>query len=398
MGEYARLGVDADKRAVRAFESALRPLFPRAFTTVVRGRKEGEGFVLHVDGAGSKPVVAYLYYKETGDPAWFRSLAQDVVAMNVDDVVAVGAEPELFADYVAVNAFRLPREEVLGELSRGFRETLGTLARLGAGLRRRLAPEFAGGETADLPDQVRTLDVVGVVFARVELSEAVSGERVAPGDVIVGLRSGGKAKYERGPNSGIMCNGLTLARHVLLSRDYASKYPETYEPSSRAAYRGRFKVDDYVDELGATVGEALLSPTRLYAPVAAEVLERCGACVKAMVHVTGGGLTKVLRVGAGVRYVKDNLPEPDPIFRLVQREGRIPWDEMYRVFNMGVGFEVVVEGGCADDVVDAAERYGVEAQVVGRVERGEPGANELVLKTREGVFRYRRELAARGEA
>jgi phosphoribosylformylglycinamidine cyclo-ligase len=145
-----------------------------------------------------------------------------------------------------------------------------------------------------------------------------------------------------------MCNGVTLARHVLMSSEYTRRYPEL---GGGRGYRGRFRFDDYSDELGMTVGEALLSPTRLFSPVVLRILKRVGEGVRAMVHNTGGGLTKSLRVGRNVVYVKDSLPEPDPLFLLVQREGRGEWREMYQVFNMGVGFELVVDPEEAEEVV-----------------------------------------------
>ncbi len=390
--KYLELGVDVRKSGVEFFKRLVEEVYPHAFASIIKDDRFGEGLILHVDGAGSKPVISYLYFRETGDVRWFRGLAQDVVAMNVDDVVTVGAEPILFADYIAINPLNLPRLEVLKELSVGFKEVLNFLSTSSCNLSRKFRLLFAGGETADLPDQVRTLDVVGVVFATVDLSKAISGDGVAAGDVIVGLRSGGRAKFEKFENSGIMCNGLTLARHSLLTGEYALRYPEVCEPSSDRKYYGRFRVDDYLDELRMTVGEALLSPTRIYAPIIAEVLEKCGSAVKGLVHNTGGGLTKILRVGLNVRYVKDSLPPPDPIFLLIQREGKVGWREMYEVFNMGVGFEFIVDRECAEDVISICDRFGVDAYIIGRVEKGVAQYNELIIRSDYGDFAYRRRL------
>jgi phosphoribosylformylglycinamidine cyclo-ligase len=245
---------------------------------------------------------------------------------------------------------------------------------------------FAGGETADLPDLLRTLDVCVTLYGRVELSRVVTGDAVKSGDVIIGLRSGGPCRFEKGQNSGIMSNGHTLARTCLLSAKYLEKYPEISHPS-RGRYTGRFKLGDEPNGLGSSVGEALLSPTRLFAPVAAAVLRKVDEGVHGMVHNTGGGQTKCLRVGHGVKYVKDSLPEPDPIFHLIQREAGVEWREMYQDFNMGVGFEFIVDPGSAEEVRRVADGFGLGAHVIGRCEKG-AGDNTLKIHSRFGGFLY----------
>jgi len=387
-GRYLELGVDVYKRGIGHFLKVIPNLFPYAFTTVVLDPEDkNKGLILHVDGAGSKPIIAYLCYKEMEGHDWFKGLAQDVVAMNVDDIIAVGATPIVFADYIALNAIRIPRDIVLKEISSGFKEVFDKLSAIEREFR--ITPIFAGGETADLPDQTRTLDVVGALFARIKLNQVIDGSKITEGDVIVGLRSGGKAKYEDKENSGIMCNGLTLARHTLLKHEYYKKYPEIGEELIKRKYYGMHSVDEYIDELGMTIGEALLSPTRIYAPIIAEIITRYHDYVKGLCHNTGGGLTKILRLGSGIRYVKDNLPEPDPIFKLIQREGKVSWREMYQVFNMGIGFEIIVPRDVADDIISISEKYGVGAQVIGRVERSH-GENELLIKSKYGKFLYKR--------
>ncbi|MEM0358921.1 MAG: AIR synthase-related protein [Candidatus Hadarchaeales archaeon] len=377
MSFYRSLGVDVKKKGTELFlpllDADLKPFCP-----VGKG-KGGKGIILHTDGAGSKPQQSYLHWKETGDLEWFQGLTQDVLAMNVDDVVCVGPfSPLAFADYLTLNPHRLPKGELLSSLAEGFRRTLKELEALG------LEIPFLGGETADLPDQVRTLDLSGTIAARIEFSEVRRGEEIRKGDLIVGLRSGGRTKYEKRENSGIMCNGLTLARHVLMRREYTRKYPELVD---REGYRGRFKFDDYLEELGMTVGEALLSPTRFFAPVVLRILKKVGRGVKAMVHNTGGGLTKSLRIGRNVVYVKDQLPEPDPLFSLIQKEGRVRWEEMYQVFNMGVGFELVVDPEEAEEVIRISERFGLGAKVIGRCEKGKEG-NRVIVKSERGKFEY----------
>jgi phosphoribosylformylglycinamidine cyclo-ligase len=381
MSRYRDLGVDVRKPGIDSFKGAVENLHRGAFCVVQRDPDDPEtGLVTHTDSAGSKPIQAYLHYRETGDQSWFRGLAQDALAMNVNDLLCVGAHPVTFVDYVAFNTLEIDRLHLLSALAEGFAGCLDTLSAEGVDLM------FAGGETADLPDLLRTLDVCVTIFGRAKLGDFVTGERIQPGDVIIGLRSGGTVRYEEGVNSGIMSNGHTLARTTLMKPVYVEKYPEISHPS-RGRYRGRFSYDDHLDELGMTVGEALLSPTRLYAPIAKAVLDKVGRSVHGMVHNTGGGQTKCIRLGNGVRYVKDGLPEPDSIFKLIQREGGVEWREMYQDFNMGVGYEFIVAPESTEDVLSICEGYGVGCQVIGRCEKAEEG-NVLDITSEYGSFRY----------
>lgn len=366
--EYKSLGVDISKKGIEHFK--LNNIFPGAFCTIVRHRDSPKGMILHEDGAGSKPIISYLYYKEYKDAKYFEGLVEDIMAMNFDDVICVGAIPLAISDYIAINPFVINKEEVLHHLAISFSRNLEKLKSLGCEI------SFCGGETAELPDIVRTIDISATVYAEVPLDSVITGYDISPGDIIVGLRSGGKASYEDKENSGIMCNGITLARYALLSNDYNKKYPET---SSLGGYKGRFKLDDYLEPLGMTIGDALLSPTRIYLPVMIEILKKLK--VKAIVHNTGGGLTKCLRVGKGIKYVKNNLPEPDPIFLLIQKEGKITWEEMYKVFNMGIGMEVIVEKIHSDEVIKICERFNIEAQEIGYCESFKNG-NALIIETK----------------
>ncbi len=385
--KYFKLGVDVHKTGIEVFQNSIRSEYPYAFTPIIKDYT-GENIILHVDGVGSKPIVAYLYFKETGDHSWFKGLTQDVIAMNIDDVVPVGAYPVAFADYIALNPYRVPKTNVLNELGRGFKETIDLIGESTSHLKTKVSLLFAGGETADLPDQIRTLDIVGIVYAKI-ISNVVAGDKIEKGDVIIGLRSGGKALYEDRENSGIMCNGLTLARHIMLSKEYKMKYPEISDSLLEREYSGYYKIDSYLDELGMTVGEALLSPTRIYTPIIADILEKFPEKIKGMVHNTGGGLTKILRIGHGLKYIKDTLPPPDPLFRFIQREGRISWREMYEVFNMGIGFEIITTRDSADDIINISEKYGVDAYTIGRVAEKTVKVNEVVIKSENGVYAYK---------
>jgi len=381
--KYAESGVDVRKRGVEAFRDVLDNLFPDAFCVISEDpHAPGYGMVTHVDGAGSKPVQAYLHWRETGEINWFKGLAQDALAMNIDDIICVGALPINFVDYIAINPFRVDKIGALKALSLGFKESLEVLES------QSVKVLFSGGETADLPDQLRTLDIAVAMNGRVKLCEALTGVEVKPGDVIIGFRSGGKTKYERKENSGIMCNGLTLARLCLMHKSYQEKYPEILEASDGGrTYYGRFRLDDYIDDLGMTVGEALLSPTRLYAPVILKIIERFGEHISGMVHNTGGGQTKCLRIGRNIHYIKDDLFEPDPIFLLIQRESGESWRAMFENYNMGVGFEIIAKPEAADDIISLSEKFGLEAKIVGACGKSS-GGNKLTIKSSHGVLHY----------
>ncbi len=380
--KYARAGVDVKKRGIEVFKESVQNLLPRAFCVVSRDPGlEGYGLVTHTDSAGSKPVQAYLHWRETGEYGWFTGLAQDVIAMNLDDIICVGAHPINFVDYIALNPTRIDKAELLKNLNLGFKECIRLLEENGVNI------IFSGGETADLPDQIRTLDVSGTINGRVDLSRAISGEDVKPGDVIIGLRSGGKTRYEKRENSGIMCNGITLARLCLMHSEYQRLYPEILDAEGGRRYYGRFRFNDYLDDLGMTVGEAILSPTRIFAPVILKVLEHSGSEVTGLIHNTGGGQTKCLRIGMNIHYIKDNLPEADPIFHLIQRESGESWRAMYENYNMGVGFEIIAKAEASDDIISISESFGLEAKVIGRCERSKDG-NKLTIKSRFGDFHY----------
>jgi phosphoribosylformylglycinamidine cyclo-ligase len=381
LSRYEELGVDVKKKGIESFKSVITNLYPGAFCVIQRDPADPDmGLVTHTDSAGSKPIMAYINYKETGDASWFNGLPQDALAMNINDLVCVGADPVTFVDYVAFNTLVIERVDMLAALSNGFGNCLDVLDKEGTSIL------FAGGETADLPDLVRTLDVSVTMFGRAPLSNIITGSAIKSGDVIVGVRSGGKIRYEKGENSGIMSNGHTLARSSLVSPEYVGKYPEISHPA-KGRYTGPYKYDDYVDSLGTTVGAALLSPTRLFSPIALKVLGIHRKDIHGMVHNTGGGNTKCIRLGEKVNYVKDSMPEPDPIFNLIQKESGVTWQEMYQDFNMGVGFEFIVSPDVAEDVLSIVEGYGVGASVIGSVTESS-GENGLRIESSKGSFSY----------
>lgn len=382
MSKYAQLGVDVEKKGVEVFQSLIDNLYPEAFSVISQDPDFPEYVeCLHTDEAGSKPIQSYLHWRETGDVNWFKGLAQDVIAMNIDDMACVGMlRNPLFVDYIAINPLRLPKQDVLRALNFGFIECFDLLKEYGVNLR------FAGGETGDLPDQLRTLDISGTIYAKAKKNEIITGRKIAKGDIIIGLGSGGKTKYEKKENSGIMCNFITLARHCLMKKEYEKKYSEIKDPEGRGYY-GRFRFDDFGDDLGMTVGEAIVSPTRLFAPVILEMLKRIRPHVKGIVHNTGGGQTKCLNLGRNIHYIKDNLPDPDPIFYLIQKESKERWRNMYMGGNMGIGMDVIVDQEAAEDALSVPESFGLGASIIGKCERSREG-NKLTVSSPLGKFQY----------
>ena len=385
---YGKLGVSSGKEDVH---SALRgtkieELFPGSFCKVVSDISKDPDYAIiqHQDGAGSKVLQAYIHYKETGDADWFRGLVYDTIAMNLDDILCVGiTEPAVFTDTIDRNPKTIPGE-VIAVLIDEFNKACKRLNEQGVEIL------FGGGETADLGDQVATLTLNGTITVRFKRSDAITGQKIKEGDVIVGLASGGKANYEDKLNSGISSNGLTLARHALMSKEYAERYPETVESSKLkedVAYFGPYKFDDKTEGLEMTVGEAILSPTRTYAPVVKKILNVHRADVHGMVHNTGGGQTKCLHLGNNIHYIKDNLFEPDTIFSLIQKSANESWENMFKTFNCGSRLDIICDKNSADSIIGIAETFNVKARQIGRCERSDTG-NKLTVKSKFGEFSY----------
>lgn len=380
---YAELGVSSSKsgvlKAVGAGETS-------AFFCELREDAAGDPAyysLLHADGAGTKSIPAYLAYRETGDVSWLAGLAQDSLVMNLDDTACVGAfESLMLSNTIGRNRLLVP-DEAVAAIIRRYRETAELLAAHG------VAIELCGGETADLGDVVRTLVVDSTLFARVRRDGAISADRIAAGDIIIGLSSSGQAAYEKTPNSGIGSNGLTLARHALISARYAERYPEICDPGLRKedTYRGRHDLFEEPAGLGTSIAQALLAPTRSYAPVIKRLQAELPGGLHGVIHCTGGGQTKILRFGRGKHYVKDALFACPPIFRLIQEGMDVPWAEMYAVFNMGHRMEIVCAERDASTVIAAAAEYKIEARRIGYVEES-AGGNTLAIESEFGRFDY----------
>lgn len=387
---YRARGVSPQKEDVHAAIAGEAPgLYPGAFCKLVPDVLTGSAahcLAMHADGAGTKAAVAYLMYRETGDPAVFRGIAQDAVVMNTDDLLCVGATgPFLFSNTIGRNPHHIPGD-VLRELVQGYARMADQFADWGMEL------HLTGGETADVGDLARTLIVDATAAVRMAREDVIDNTGVRPGDIIIGLAADGQAAWEARPNSGIGSNGLTSARHDLLHADYARNYPESHAPHLPAelCYSGPHHLADALPGSALTVGEALLSPTRSYAPLLRPLLAAHRPLIRALVHCTGGGQTKCRHAGRDIRYVKERLFAPPALFAEIRRVSGTPWAELYQVFNMGHRMEVIGDEALLPILQDLGRAHGVAVQQVGHCEAMPAGAgNTVVLHAPDGeVLHY----------
>jgi phosphoribosylformylglycinamidine cyclo-ligase len=375
---YEERGVSAEKTDVKRAISGLHSnLFPGAFCWVVGDvftGNPGKVLISHADGAGTKASVAYIQYKETGDPSVFRGIAQDSLAMNVDDMATIGCfGPYLFSNTIGRNA-KLVGGDVISAVIDGYQDRIALLEQHGIHL------EVCGGETADMGDVVRTIVVDSTLSAMMDRADVIDASNIAAGQAIVGIASYGQASYETRPNSGVGSNGFTALRHDLLHGSYRDKYPETFAPEIRdKAYAGRHLLSDKPSGMDMTVGEALLSPTRFYAPILAKIVKACRSAISGIIHNTGGGQTKCLNFGQGIHYVKDKLIPLPPLFELVRAETKLPLKQLARTFNLGTRMEIVCDEAALGTIVAIARDFGVHAQRVGHTE-GSRHKRELTIR------------------
>ncbi|HET9057469.1 MAG TPA: AIR synthase related protein [Chitinophagaceae bacterium] len=379
MSLYSQRGVSAQKEEVHAATKKLyKGLFANAFCKIYPdylGNDANWVNVMHADGAGTKSILAYLYWKETGDISVWRGIAQDAIVMNLDDLLCVGIYDNLlFSSTIDRNKTLIPGE-VLTEIISGTQEFFDKLKTFGVNV------HYLGGETADVGDVVRNIAVNGTMTARWPKNKIISNDKIQPGDVIVGLASYGQSIYESNYNSGIGSNGLTSARHDVLNKFYAESFKETYDPSLKeeVVYIGHHRMTDKltVDNRQITIGKLILSPTRTYAPVIKELLENHFESIHGLIHSSGGGQTKCMKyVQNNIRLVKDNLFKPPVIFDIIKKASGADDREMYQVFNMGCRMEIYTNEKDADSIIRISEKYGIEARVIGRVEH----ANKKELK------------------
>lgn len=385
---YASLGASATKAGLhKALKDAGVPEQAGLFAVINQDLAGDQDFAsfMHCDGAGTKSIVAYLVYKDSGDIKAFSGLAQDALVMNLDDIFCLGSPQKLIlGNIIQRNAHLVPDTAIQVILER-YLELTKMLRSFGINI------EFSGGETADCGDVVRTLLVDAVLSGRLKRETIINTLKIVPGDLIVGLSNTGCASYEQNENSSIGSNGLTLARHALLSKKYIELFPEVVDPTlpRETVYGGPYLTSDQPEELSMSIGAALLSPTRTYAPVLHEVLQRLSSNVHGIIHLSGGGQTKPLRFGKNIRYVKENFFPCPPLFALIQRYGKVSWEEMYQVFNMGHRLELYLPESAVQSVLETAASFQIEARVIGRVEASTHSGNEVLLKTPHGEFLYR---------
>jgi phosphoribosylformylglycinamidine cyclo-ligase len=389
MSLYEKRGVSAQKEEVHNATKHLdQGLFPKAFCKVYPDVLCGDDNwvnVMHADGAGTKSILAYLYWKETGDVSAWKGIAQDAIVMNLDDLLCVGIYDNfLFSSTIDRNKKNIPAE-VLEAVINGTQEFFDTMKGFGVNI------NFMGGETADVGDVVRTIAVNGTMTARWPKDRIVTNEKIKPGNAIVGLAGFGQANYESAYNSGLASNGLTSARHDVLNKVYGKQYPETFDNSLSdvVVSSGPHKMTDEltVGSSRLTVGHLLLSPTRTFAPVMRELLQNHFDSINGLIHCSGGGQTKCLKyVPENVRIVKDNLFEPPVIFQLIQKASGADDREMYQVFNMGTRLEIYTNEKDADTIINISKGFGVDAQIIGRVE--ESKKKELVIDVKNNKLVY----------
>lgn len=383
---YSKRGVSAGKEDVHfAIRKLSKGLYPHSFCKVlpdIIGGDEAYCNLMHADGAGTKSALAYLYWKETGDMRVWRNLVQDAIVMNIDDLLCVGAtDTFMVSNTIGRNKFNIPRE-VLAEILEGMEEFFDSLRAFGVNI------VNTGGETADVGDLVQTLILDSTVFCRLERSKVITNEKIKPGSVIVGLASSGQASYESTYNSGIGSNGLTNARHEVLSSYYKEQYPETFDANvpTELVYCGKYRLTDSFEDSSLNVGQLLLSPTRTYLPVLREILQQHFDKVHGLIHCTGGAQTKCLKFVENLHIIKDNLFETPPVFRLIRESAQLPLREMYETLNMGHRLEIYTDEASAADIIAIAEGFGIAAKLIGRCEANE--SNLLSIKTQEGTWTW----------
>lgn len=376
---YDRRGVSASKEDVHAaIRNIDKGLYPKAFCKVIPDMLGGDPQwcnIMHADGAGTKSSLAYMYWRETGDMSVWRGIAQDAIVMNLDDLLCVGATDNILLSSTIGRNRRLIPGEVIAAIIGGTEELLAELRSYGIGI------YSTGGETADVGDLVRTIIVDSTVTCRMRRADIIDNANISGGDVIVGLASYGQAAWEKSYNGGMGSNGLTSARHDVFAKEYAARYPESYDAGvpDELVYCGSRRLTDAVVGTPLDAGRLVLSPTRTYAPLIRRIFDAVGRrAVHGMIHCTGGAQTKVMNFVTDKHVIKDNLPAMPPLFEMIARESGADADELYKVFNMGHRMEIYTAADTAADIIALAREMGVDAQVIGHVEDC-PQGNKLTI-------------------
>jgi phosphoribosylformylglycinamidine cyclo-ligase len=384
---YKLRGVSSDKEDVHnAIKNHDKGLYPKAFCKILPdliSNSDDHALIIHSDGAGTKSSLAYIYWKETGDTSVWKNIAQDSIVMNLDDVACVGAIDNIvISSTIGRNKNRIPGE-VISNIISGTDEILKFYRGLGINI------HSGGGETADVGDLVRTIIVDSCMTVRIKKSQIIDNSNIQAGNVIVGLSSSGTSSYDKEYNSGIGSNGLTSARHDVLSQYIKEKYPESYdnELPSELAYCGSKNLTDKLDGFNIDIGKMLLSPTRSYAPLLKLIFDEIGRNkINGIIHCTGGGQTKILHFIDNLHVIKNDLFEIPPIFKLIMNESNTDLKEMYKVFNMGHRMEIYLDPENASKVIDTSKSVGIDAKIIGEVI--ESDTKKLSIHSELGNFDY----------
>lgn len=383
---YMKRGVSASKEDVHnAIKNLDKGLYPKAFCKIIPDILGGDSEycnIMHADGAGTKSSLAYMYWKETGDLSVWKGIAQDALIMNIDDLLCVGAVDNILVSSTIGRNKNLITGEVISAIINGTEELLTGLRKLGIDI------FLTGGETADVGDLVRTIIVDSTVTARMKREDVITNEKIAAGDVIIGLESFGQATYETEYNGGMGSNGLTSARHDVFNKYLAEKYPESFDQSvpNELVYSGSYKLTDKIDNLDIDAGKLVLSPTRTYAPVIKSLLDKYRSQIHGLVHCSGGAQTKILHFIDNLHIIKDNMFDTPPLFEIIQKESKTDWAEMYKVFNMGHRMEIYAPKEIADDIISISKSFNIDAKIIGRVESSDN--KKLTIISKYGVFEY----------
>ncbi len=384
---YSQRGVSASKEDVHnAIKNIDKGLFPKAFCKIVPDyltNDEEYCLIMHADGAGTKSSLAYMYWKETGDISVWKGIAQDALIMNIDDLLCVGATNNIMLSSTIGRNKNLIPGEVLSAIINGTEELISELKGYGVTI------HSTGGETADVGDLVRTIIVDSTVTARMKRKDVIDNANIKAGDVIVGLESFGQATYEKEYNGGMGSNGLTSARHDVFNNYLTDKFPESFDAAvpKDLVYSGNVKLTDVVENSVLNAGKLVLSPTRTYAPIIKQILNKyTSKDIHGMVHCSGGAQTKILHFIENLHIIKDNLFDVPPLFKLIQEQSKTDWKEMYQVFNCGHRMELYVSQEIAEDIISISKQYNVNAKIVGRVEAS--SSKKLTIKSEFGDFIY----------
>ncbi len=385
---YLKRGASASKSEVhQAIKNVDKGLFPDAFCKITEdylGNDPNFCNIIHADGAGTKASLAYLYYQETGDISVFKGIAQDSLVMNLDDLVCIGAKDNfIFSNTIGRNK-HLISGEIIKTIIEGYDEYIEKLRGFGINI------HSCGGETADVGDLVKTLIIDSTLCVRMKRDEVISLDKIKPGNVIVGLASFGKTTYEDEYNSGIGSNGLTNARHDVLSSIYKEKYPETYanETDKDYIYCGNYKLTDQLANTDLTIGKALLSPTRSFAPLLKKIFDQQSLAkeIRGIIHNTGGGQTKCKNFSNSLHFIKDDLFETPPIFKIIQESAKMSFEEMNQVFNMGNRMEIYLPNKYASEIIALAKEFKIDAKVVGYVEANDNQKNKVTILAKNAPY------------